>query len=148
MSWQTYISAVTDPKSISIVGTIKSIADLQAHALEQGLHVQTMDIRGKTHNPENRRFAEELAAICQKSPLLDLPGPEKLLVSLRSNRTGDPIVKGSLTAEVVRTILASKCEWYQLLTGVASDLKRTGDTSHLIVSFGTGDCIRLCHSTR
>lgn len=139
----TYISAITDPKSVSIVGPVKQLADLQAHANNQGLLVQSMGIRGKTHNPENADLAAELAALCQKSDLLDLPKPELLQAPVRSNRTGHRITEGSLTEEIVKTVLASRCEWYQLLSNVAADLKQTGIDSHNLVSFGIGDCVPL-----
>ncbi|KAL8959510.1 MAG: hypothetical protein Q9183_005619 [Haloplaca sp. 2 TL-2023] len=47
---------------------------------------------------------------------------------------------GSITAGVIETILASQCDWYQLLEGVAADLKKTGRRRHPVVNFGIGDC--------
>ncbi|RDL40047.1 Uncharacterized protein BP5553_00026 [Venustampulla echinocandica] len=139
----TYISAITDPKSVSIVGPVKQLADLQAFANQQGLLVQSMDIRGKVHNPENADLATELVAICRETALLDLPRAESLQVPVRSNRTGDCITAGSLTEEIVKTVLASRCEWFKLLSNVAADLNRTGIDTHNLVSFGIGDCVPL-----
>lgn len=140
---QTHISAITDPKSVSIVGPVKQLADLQAYANQQGLLVQSMDIRGKVHNPENVNLAAELAVLCRETDLLVLPGPESLQAPVRSNRTGDRITEGSLTEEIVKTVLASRCEWFQLLSNIATDLKRTGIASHNLISFGIGDCVPL-----
>lgn len=102
-----------------------------------------MGIRGKTHNPENRDLAIELSRTCEASDLLRLPSPGALQGPVRSNRTGSIITKGSLTAEVVETILASRCEWYELLSNVALDLKATKVEEHKIISFGIGDCVPL-----
>lgn len=116
---------------------------MQACANQQGLLVQIMDIRGKTHNPENQELAKHLSALCEGFDLLRLPRKTDLQVPVRSNRTGGPIATESLTEEVIQTILASRCEWYNLLSGVAADLKETGVESHRLVSFGIGDCVPL-----
>ncbi|KAE8374371.1 hypothetical protein BDV26DRAFT_300248 [Aspergillus bertholletiae] len=139
----TYISAIADPRSVSIVGPVDQLVKLQAHANQQGLLVQCMDLQGKVHNPENADLAEELVMICHNEDLLDLPGIGSLQVPIRTNRTGDLITKGSLTEEVITTILTCRCEWFQLLSLVAVDLKRTGFDNHKVVSFGIGDCVSL-----
>ncbi|ROV96090.1 hypothetical protein VSDG_05051 [Cytospora chrysosperma] len=139
----TYISAITDPKSVSIVGPVKQIADLQAHANQQGLLVQAMDIRGKTHNPENTQLALQLSKICKGSGLFSLPEADQLQVPVRSNKSGDVITHGSLVEELVQTILATRCEWYALLSNVAADLKQTNVEAHRLISFGIGDCVPL-----
>ncbi|KAK4446906.1 BcPKS16, polyketide synthase [Podospora aff. communis PSN243] len=147
----TYISAITDPKSVSIVGPVKQLADLQAYANQQGLLTTGMDIRGKTHNPENSQLAIELTSISEASELLNLPGLECLQLPIRSNRTGARITSDSgfsLTREIVETVLASRCEWFALLTNVAKDISTTNASStptepHSIMSFGIGDCVPL-----
>ncbi|PKX97737.1 uncharacterized protein P174DRAFT_510672 [Aspergillus novofumigatus IBT 16806] len=138
-----HISAITDPKSVSLVGTVDQIRALQVLATQQRLLTQNMDIRGKTHNPENAQLSEELAAICVGSCLLDLPGPDRMHAPVRTNRTGELITHGSTTEEIVKTVLASRCEWYRLLEYVAEDLKASGQDSHTVVSFGIGDCVPL-----
>ncbi|PYH92048.1 ketoacyl-synt-domain-containing protein [Aspergillus ellipticus CBS 707.79] len=139
----TYISAITDPRSVSIVGPVERLAELQAKAPELGLLVQAMDIRGKTHNPENTDLATELEEICGQSDLLRLPGLERLKSAVRSNGTGDIITRGSLSEEIVVTTLARRCEWYQLLCNVADALKDTGREAHTVASFGSGDVVPL-----
>ena len=62
---------------------------------------------------------------------------------MRSNKTGDLITDGSLTHEIVKVILASRCEWYTLLTELAKDLDLSGRRIHTFVTFGIGDCIPL-----
>ena len=102
-----------------------------------------MHIRGKVHNPENADLAKELCELCDRTPLLQLPSANMLNAPVRSNRTGRPLTEGSLTNEVVDVILASRCEWYTLLTELAKDLDLTGRRAHLIATFGIGDCIPL-----
>ena len=107
---------MTDPKTISIVGSVSVLAQLQAYARSQGLLVQEMHIRGKVHNPENVDLAKELCSLCDRIESLQLPNARNLQTSVRSNRTGEQIMEGSLTHEVVNPILAGRCEWYTLLT--------------------------------
>jgi hypothetical protein len=90
---QTHISAITDLKSVSVVGPVKLLADLQAFVNQQSLLAQSIDIRGKVHNPENADLAAELTPLCRETDLLDLPGPESLQAPVRSNRTGDRITE-------------------------------------------------------
>ncbi|MCJ1282148.1 hypothetical protein MMC26_001471 [Xylographa opegraphella] len=140
---QSYISAVTDPKTISIVGPVPVLLKLQCYAREQGLLVQEMHIRGKVHNPENAELARELCQLCDKTELLRLPHASSLQAPVRSNKTGNLITEGSLTHEAVSVILASRCEWYTLLTELAKDLDLSGRRTHTFATFGIGDCIPL-----
>jgi acyl transferase domain-containing protein len=139
---QAYISAITDPLSISIVGPVGILDSLKAQAEEVGLQATKVNIRGKIHNPENQALAAELSRLCEENPdLLRLPSAEELLVPVRSNSTGD-LLSGvrSLTHEVVMSTLVSRCEWYKLLKAVSLQLKSGGpeDTTHLFAMFGTG----------
>ena len=102
-----------------------------------------MHLRGKVHNPENADLAQELCILCDKHEELRLPDASRLTAPLRSNKTGAKLSDGSLTHEAIETILASCCQWYDLLNGVAKDLESTGTQSHLFASFGIGDCIPL-----
>ena len=102
-----------------------------------------MHLRGKVHNPENADYARELCALCDKHEDLLLPDASHLRAPLRSNKNGKKILEGSLTHEAVETILASCCQWYDLLIGVCKDLEKTETQSHLFAAFGIGDCIPL-----
>ncbi|KAL9127950.1 MAG: hypothetical protein Q9217_003263 [Psora testacea] len=138
-----HISAITDPKTVSIVGTAKSLAEIQTRVKSRGMQTQAMHLRGKVHNPENADLARELCIVCDKHEGLRLPDASHLKAPLRSNKTGEKILKGSLTHEAIETILASCCQWYELLNGVCRDLERTETQSHLFAAFGIGDCIPL-----
>ena len=126
-----------------MVGSVPVLAKVQAYARDQGLLVQEMHIRGKVHNPENVDLAEELCNLCDRTESLQLPDVCSLQAPVRSNKNGELIRKGSLTHEVVNTILASRCEWYTLLTELAKDLDLTERRSHLFATFGIGDCVPL-----
>lgn len=138
---QAYISAVTDPKTISIVGPSKVLSAIKTYVGGQGLLSQGMHIRGKVHNPENNELADELCSFCDQHYGLQYPSPSNLQVPMRSNRTGELLRTSSLTHEVIKTILASRCEWYQLLKGVSGDLASSGHQAHLLINFGIGDCL-------
>lgn len=134
---------MTDPKTISVVGTVPVLAELQTYARGQGFFVQEMHIRGKVHNPENADLAKELCDLSDRVPSLRLPSARSLQVPVRSNKTGQLLVEGSLTHEVIDTILASRCEWFTLMNELAKDLDLGGRRSHIIATFGIGDCIPL-----
>ena len=102
-----------------------------------------MHIRGKVHNPENAELARELCKLCDETELLRLPHASHLQAPVRSNKTGSLITEGSLTHEAVSVILASRCEWYTLLTELAKDLDLSGRRTHTFATFGIGDCIPL-----
>lgn len=102
-----------------------------------------MHIRGKVHNPENVELAQELCQLCDRTEILRLPQASNLQAPVRSNKTGDLITAGSLTREIVSVILASRCEWYTLLTELAKDLDLSGRRIHTFATFGIGDCIPL-----
>ena len=139
-----YISARTDPKSASIVGPVEQLAILQELFRERGLLSQGMDIRGKTHNPENRQLGQELVDICQTSSLLDMGDAKDLKTPIRSNKLGaQRLTSGSLTEEIVTTILCDRCEWYDLLNAAAVDIKTGGARKISIACFGIGDCTSL-----
>ena len=107
------------------------------------MQTQAMHLRGKVHNPENVDLARELCELCDKHAELQLPNASNLTAPLRSNKTGEKLTEGSLTHEAIETILASCCQWYDLLNGVSEDLVKTGHQSHLFALFGIGDCVPL-----
>ncbi|PNP51202.1 hypothetical protein THARTR1_08106 [Trichoderma harzianum] len=140
----TYVGAVNDSRSITIVGPSESLAELRQYVVREGMQVQEMDIRGKTHNPENMDLAAELAAICHKHAHLTLPQATELQTPLRSNKDGSLIVEGSLTASLIETVLATRCEWLTVVNLIADDLAHCSDReSHKILSFGIGDCLTM-----
>ncbi|OJD29656.1 polyketide synthase [Diplodia corticola] len=138
-----YVSAVTDPKTISIVGPVPTLEKVSAHARERGLLVQGMHLRGKVHNPENAELAKELCELCDEFESLTLPACSQLQAPVYSNITGRLLRDCSLTHEAVRTILASRCEWWTLLNELAQALKATGVQAHTFAMFGIGDCVPL-----
>lgn len=140
---QAHISAITDPKTVSIVGSAGSLAEIQKRVKSNGMQTQAMHLRGKVHNPENADLARELCNLCDQHEELRLPNASHLTAPLRSNKTGEKLIEGSLTHEAIETILASCCQWYDLLKGVSQDLQNSGAQSHLFASFGIGDCIPL-----
>ncbi|KAJ8129801.1 hypothetical protein O1611_g3828 [Lasiodiplodia mahajangana] len=139
-----YISAVTDPRTISIVGPAPALKELSELARSKGLVVQdNMDLRGKVHNPENMDLATDLCELCDKVPFLQLPSAEQLRVTMYSNRTAKSLDCTSLSHEIVYTVLAARCEWYTILEVVAEQMKNTGVKTHSIACFGLGDCVPL-----
>lgn len=119
---------------------LKNVAD---RARDQGLLVTDIHIRGKVHNPENAPLVKVLFDICQEHDEMKLPDASQLRVPVRSNANGKLLNNCSLTYEAINIILASRCEWYQLLEEVAQDLVRSSTDSHTFVLFGVGDPVPL-----
>ncbi|KAI0161034.1 putative polyketide synthase [Hypoxylon sp. FL1284] len=135
----THVSAVTDPLSISIVGSVQALEKLKAHAEAEGLPVTQINLRGRVHNPENRDLSEELCQLCSEFPELRLPTSGKLRVPVRSNNTGELLCDVPLSHEVVTTTLVQRCEWFTLMNGVSQDLKQmTNGLEKTFAMFGTG----------
>lgn len=140
----THISAITDPRSISIVGPSARLHELFLYATEQeGIQVQKMEVRGQVHNPDNAEIALQLSKLCLEQPALTLPDASSLQVQVRSNITGQQLEKGSLAKELVTTILASRCEWYNLLSNLAKDMENVEVKTPSFVYFGLTDCVPL-----
>ncbi|KAJ6174552.1 hypothetical protein N7485_005289 [Penicillium canescens] len=139
----THISAITDARTVSIVGPARCLLELQQFAVAQKLTVQLIPLRGKLHHPDNLQLVEELSKFCDADEQLRIPHAACALVPFRSNRTTKISTEGSFSLEIARTILVDKCEWYQLLSEVAMDLSRTGRTTHFLAAFGIGDCVSL-----
>ncbi|GAB1312718.1 Polyketide synthase [Madurella fahalii] len=139
----THVSAITDPRSISIAGPAAKLDQLYHFARGQGLQVQKMQVRGSVHNPGNAQLAADLVRTCRGTPSLQLPESSRLQAPVRSNRTASKLRNGSLIEEIVTTILASRCEWFNLLGEVARDLKLSARASHSFVIFGLTDCVPL-----
>ncbi|KAL8721637.1 MAG: hypothetical protein Q9225_001726 [Loekoesia sp. 1 TL-2023] len=136
-----YISAVTDPKTISVVGPAHVLKQIKSFTNAQGLLSQGVHIRGKVHNPENAAVAANLERFCTAHDTFQFPDASQLQVSLRSNADGNRLEQQCLTHEVIKTILSTRCEWYQLLHHVAADLRKSDCQSHHLINFGIGDCL-------
>ncbi|KAE8372514.1 hypothetical protein BDV26DRAFT_297794 [Aspergillus bertholletiae] len=140
-----YISAVTDPLTISVVGPVLLLQELKQIAEAEGVRVTPLHLRGKVHNPENSDLSNELSNLCDQTSSLRLPDSANIQVPVRSNTTGNVVTGVSLTREVVRATLVLRCEWYKLLTSLSQELFHTGSTEHMFAIFGTDkkSCISL-----
>lgn len=136
-----YISAVTDPKTISIVGPSHVLEQIKAFSKTQGLLCQGIHIRGKFHNPENAYLAADLNRYCMAHDDFRFPNAAHLQVPLRSNVDGSRLQSQCLTSETINTILSTRCEWYRLLNNVAANLGQCDCQVHHLVNFGIGDCL-------
>jgi len=140
----TYVSAISEPRSISITGPIDVLRELSTFAQEQEeLQVVNMDIEGSFHTPRNKDLAETLSRICDQTAALQLPNASKLQVPVRSNITGEILTEGSLTRELITTVLEFKCDWYTVVVETAKDLKAARVTAPTLVCFGVTDSISL-----
>jgi acyl transferase domain-containing protein/acyl carrier protein/SAM-dependent methyltransferase len=140
---QTYISAVTEPKSISIVGPSHSLTLLTNHAREIGLPVHVTDITGRSHNPENQDLAQQIISLLEKHTRFQLPKRIRPRVLVRSNLDGHVLPTDSIVADMITMMLTSRCEWYTLLSRVAEDMKASSRQSHMIAVFGMDNCVPM-----
>ncbi|RYP07339.1 hypothetical protein DL764_002555 [Monosporascus ibericus] len=140
----TYVSAITGPKSVSIGGPATTLREFFRYVTEhEGIRAQKIDLGGSAHNPQNSHLAAELCRLCSETPGLRLPEASQLLMPLRSNQTGHRLLCGSLTDDLVHTMLASRCEWLNLLKGVAQDLTQSHRAEHHFIIFGWDDCVTM-----
>ncbi|OTA01506.1 PKS protein [Trichoderma parareesei] len=139
---ESRISAVSDPKTISIIASPSQIAAMQAYIEELGLSFKMVHMRSNIHNPKNAALAKELLGLCLRDVDWQLPNSDCIQVAVRSNSTGQILSGCSLTAEIINTILTSCCDWDRVMNNVAQDLRRFGK-SHRIAMVGLGDCLPL-----
>lgn len=135
------MSAITEPKSISITGNARTLSKLFDYATGLGLPVHKMDITGKAHNPENAELAKDFINLYHQTPVLQLPSTFKINAPVRSNRTAEKLMDGAIIEDMITMIIASSCDWNKLLIKVAEDMKTSARPEHHIVSFGMNDCV-------
>ncbi|KAL7916732.1 putative polyketide synthase [Trichoderma velutinum] len=140
---ESYVSAISDPKTISLIAPASQIATIQACIEKMGLSSKMVHMQSNIHNPKNAVLADELLSFCQSDSRFQLPDSDSLQVPVRSNRNGRILSNCSLTAEIINTILTSCCNWDVVMNNVAQDLRQTGRQSHRIAMIGLGDCIPL-----
>lgn len=139
--YQLYISAITDMKTITISGPADIVAVLKSQASGRGLSMQLIHLGSKVHHAENAEIAKELINFAMESDDLRLPDASCLRADLRSNKTTNVINKGSLTMEIVDSILTSRCDWDGVMKAVSRSLQQTGRHSHRMITFGLADCV-------
>ncbi|PTB42568.1 hypothetical protein M441DRAFT_136945 [Trichoderma asperellum CBS 433.97] len=140
---ESYVSAISDSKTISLIAPSSKIATIRAYIEKLGLSAKMVHMRSNIHNPKNMTLADELLGFCLRSSDLQLPNSEDLQVPVRSNRNGQVLSNCSLTAEIITTILTSCCDWDTVINNLVHDLQQTGNQSHRIAMIGLGDCIPL-----
>lgn len=139
-----YISGITGPRAVSIGGPAATVRNLYEFiSAQDGLRAEKIDLGGSAHNPKNFDIAAELCRICQDTPGLQLPTAEQLHTPLRSNQTGELLTHGSLTDDLIHTMLSARCEWYSLIINVAQDLKKSKRAEHNFAIFGWADCVTM-----
>lgn len=139
-----YISGITGPRSISIGGPAATTREIFRFVTEEeGMRAERIDLGGSAHNPKNAELAAELCRLCRNTPGLQLPDAEQLHTPVRTNQTGERLLRGSLTDDLIYTMLAARCEWYTLLQNVASDLKESHRAEHNFAIFGWADCVTM-----
>lgn len=139
-----YLSGITGPRAVSIGGSAATISQISQYIADsEGLRAEKIDLGGSAHNPKNIDLAAELCRLCRRTEGLQLPDAERLHTPVRTNQTGELLQRGSLTDDLIHTMLSARCEWYSLLTNVAQDLKNSGRTQHNFAIFGWADCVTM-----
>jgi acyl transferase domain-containing protein/acyl carrier protein len=119
------------------------LAKVAVRTKELGLPTHITDITGKSHNPENTNLAKEMVALLSQHPELQLPESAILRTTIRSNIDGNKLDRESVMNDMVTMMLASRCEWHNLVCRVAKDLKASNQLTHGLVVFGMDDCVPL-----
>ncbi|KAF6842710.1 polyketide synthase [Colletotrichum musicola] len=136
------VSTITEPRTMCIIAPEGDICALKDDADKQRLRPKWMHIRSNLHNPENAALAQQCFELFDQAPF---PTSDLLQVPVRSNRTGELLVKGnhSLGRELIITVLASQCNWSQVIQSLVLDLQQSGEKRHTLAVFGIGDPISV-----
>ena len=95
------------------------------------------------HSSHNFNLAHNLIDCCEVDEFLQLPHASSLKVAVRSNQFGTIVTQGTLNEEIIGAILKAPCQWYQIMTAAAEDLRQTQRTSHQLIQFGLSDSVPL-----
>lgn len=145
----TYIGAITDARTVGIVGPVDTLRRVAKYIQAEGVVSQSIHLRGKNHNPENAMLAADLYQLSEKFEFLQLGNSDQLLVRVDSNREGKPLgPHRNLSHEAVFSMLTSSAHWDIILREAAESLRSSVGRSdptcpNLIALFGIGDPVPL-----
>ena len=100
-----------------------------------------MHLSGRVHNPENADLAAVLQNCCRQNEELMVEDTSRIQMKVRSNASGRLMQGESMTDQVINAILTSSCQWHDIMTTAAQELRDTGRQSHKIVVLGLADCV-------
>ncbi|KAI1772348.1 hypothetical protein F4818DRAFT_425658 [Hypoxylon cercidicola] len=148
----TYIGAITDPRTVGIVGPVDTLRQVAKYIQAEGVMSQSIHLRGKNHNPENAMLATDLYELSEKFESLQLGNSDQLLVRVDSNREGKTLLgppHRNLSHEAVFSMLTSSAHWDMVLRDAAESLRSSSiglsdpTCPNLIALFGIGDPVPL-----
>lgn len=117
--------------------------DLYAYARGNKIATHPLHLEGRMHSSDNVDLVHELIACCEVNEALHLPRASSFKVGVRSNQSGTIVTQGTLNEEIIGAILEVPCDWYQIMTAAAEDLRQSQRTSHQIIQFGLSDSMPL-----
>lgn len=140
---QLELVAITDSKRLTYVGSVPEIEDLRAYARGNRIAIHPLHLGGRMHSSDNVNLANDLIDCCEVNEALQLPHAFSFKVGVRSNRVGMLFEQGTLNENIIREILETPSNWYQVMAAAAEDLRQTQRISHQIVQFGLSDSVPL-----
>ncbi|KAI9152369.1 polyketide synthase [Paramyrothecium foliicola] len=140
-----YISTITDLRTISVIVPDNQLDKLRTYANTNGLQARPVHIQSRLHHPDNSNLVDACFKFSKNFDVLPHQGWGTLYALVRSNRTGNCLEQeiDSVTYEVVRTILSSRCNWDQVIQRMAEDLGDTRHRQHTLIMLGLADSVPL-----
>ena len=138
-SLDAYISVHYDKTRATVTTSSQASPTLQRCLREHGIVASEIALRGRYHSNSYQDQIDDLVAMCDSSPELQLPDASKLVIPTSSTSSGELITTGKLHHIALREILLEPCEWRRTFESVAQSSLEDRDS--LLVVFGQEKCV-------
>lgn len=108
-----YVSCVTDDRNVTVTIPRFHLESLTQRLKRESIPVKAIGLNGSYHHPKNAEAAEQLKALCARTPDLQLPSAEQLRLPFRSTADTELIASGSLHEISIDLILCKRANWFQ-----------------------------------
>ncbi|KAL8965400.1 MAG: hypothetical protein Q9183_003873, partial [Haloplaca sp. 2 TL-2023] len=138
-SSDAYFSVHYDMTRATITTSLQSSPTLQQRLREHGIVASEIALQGRYHSNSYEDQIDDLVALCDSSPELQLPDASKLVIPTSSTSSGELITAGKLHHIALRDILLEPCEWQLTVENVVKS--SLDDRDSLLVVFGQEKCV-------
>lgn len=111
MFFQTYISVVTDTKTVTITVPESEVSSFISDLAKSNLLSMPLATRGRWHHQDFTPGFDALVELCTLDERFKLPDASTLNRSLISSIDGKPIIHGPLSSIAIKSILIAQSRW-------------------------------------
>ena len=120
---QAYTSSITDEKALTITVPSREESSISSRLGKVNIKANPTGIDGRFHSPKNADSAQALKKLCAENQDLQLPGAERLRLSLRSTADAEVITTGALHDVAVDLILCKQAHWFNTVKRTLAEMQ-------------------------